>query len=87
MRRRFSDAFYGRADALRAAVHRAAAFDIEAELGGDNDPVADGLKGFAHDLFVLVGSVDFSCIEECDSALEGAADQLHGIRQGQRLAV
>ena len=44
-----------------------------------------GCKRFAHNLFVLVGAVDFGRVEEGDAALEGAADQLDGLGQGQRL--
>jgi hypothetical protein len=48
--------------------------DVEAELGGDDDLVADGREGFADELFVDEGAVDFGGVEEGDAAVDG----LHG---------
>ena len=44
---------------------------LEAELGGDDDVLAEGSKGFADDLFVEVGAVDFGGVEEGDAAFDG----------------
>src|SRR5262245_55096814 len=46
--------FQRSANTLRRAVHRAAAFDVETKLGGDNDTVAYRLKRFTNHLFVFV---------------------------------
>ena len=51
----FERAFHRRADALRRAVHSAAARNVEAEFRGDNDTVADGLQSLADNFLVLVG--------------------------------
>nr|BFE73389.1 hypothetical protein GCM10020092_066900 [Actinoplanes digitatis] len=62
------------ADVLGTAVHavRAAAADVEAELGGDDDPVAQRLEGLADQLLVDVGAVDLGGVEERDAGLDGA---------------
>ena len=78
----FERAFHRRADALRRAVHSAAAVDVEAEFRCDNDTVADGLQSLADNFLVLVRAIDFGCIEERDAAFECAADQGDGVGQG-----
>ena len=65
-------------DVLRAAVHAAAArlrIEVEAELGGDHDLVAEGGEGFADELLVRERAVDFGGVEERDAALDGRPDQ------------
>ena len=39
--------------------------DVETELGGNHDLIANWLECFAHKLFVREWSVSFSCIEVC----------------------
>src|ERR1039457_5648124 len=51
---------------------------LKAELGGDDDLVAERSESFARDFFVDVGTVDFGGIEESDAALDGGADELDG---------
>src|ERR1700739_3192123 len=41
---------------------------FKAELGGDDDVVADRCEGFPYNFFVDIRSVDFGGIEECDPA-------------------
>jgi hypothetical protein len=49
--------------------------DVEAELGGDHDVVAEGLQGFAHEFLVGEWAVDLGGVEEGDATLDGRADQ------------
>ncbi len=55
------------------------AVDGEAELGGDLDLVADGLKCFADQLFVRVRAVDLGRVEEGHAVLEGRADRFEAL--------
>ena len=61
-------------DALRPAVQPVRAVDLEAELGGDGDLVADGRKGLADQFLIDVGTVDFRGVEERDASLVGVAN-------------
>ena len=61
-------------DALRAAVQSVRAIDLEAELGGDGDLVADRCEGLADQFFVDIRTVDFRGIEERDAPLVGIAN-------------
>ena len=66
-------------DVLRPAVEPAG-FDVEAELGGDDDLVAEGRERFADELFVRVRAVDLGGIEERDALLVGGTDDLDALR-------
>ena len=67
------------ADALGTAGDSAVlarlGIDVEAELGGDHDPVAHRPKRFADHLLVDEGAVDLGRVEEGDAALDRGADQ------------
>ena len=54
-------------DALRPAVQSVRAIDLEAELGGDGDLVANRCEGLADQFLVDVGTVDFRRVEERDA--------------------
>ena len=77
--RRLSEASATCLDVLGAAVEAAAGLavrvEFEAELGGDDDLVAEGREGFADEFFVGEGAVDFGGVEEGDAALDGGADE------------
>jgi hypothetical protein len=52
---------------------------VEAELGGDDDLVADGREGFADEELVGEGAVDFGGVEEGDAAVDGLVEEVdHG---------
>src|SRR6516225_3667955 len=51
--------------------------DVEAELGGDDDPVAERRNRLADHLFVGEGTIDFGRVEESGAALKRGADQRH----------
>ena len=75
-----------RAYALRPAVHaRLRSAVLEAELGRDDDLIADGRQGLAH--HVLVGAVGLGGVEERHPARERLADQRDGLRLVQPRAV
>ena len=61
-------------DTLRSAVQPVRAVDLEAELGGDGDLVADRREGLADQFLVDVGAVDFRGVEERDASLVGVAN-------------
>ena len=61
-------------DTLRSAVQPVRAVDLEAELGGDGDLVADRREGLADQFLVDVGTVDFRGVEERDASLVGVAN-------------
>ena len=61
-------------DALRPAVQSVRAIDLEAELGGDRDLVADRCEGLADQFLVDVGAVDFRGVEERDASLLSVAN-------------
>ena len=61
-------------DALRPAVQPVRAVDLEAELGGDGDLVADRCEGLADQFLVDVGAVDFRGVEERDASLVSVAN-------------
>ena len=44
---------------------------IESELGGDDHLAFEGRKGFADQLFVDKGAIDFGGIKERDAAIDG----------------
>jgi hypothetical protein len=60
--------------------------ELEAELGGDHHPAAEGLECFAHDLLVL-RAVDLGGVEEGDAALGGRPDQVDRLLLVGRRAV
>jgi hypothetical protein len=51
---------------------------LKTEFCGDDDFFAEWSEGFADDLFVNVGAVDFGGVKESDAALNSAADELDG---------
>ncbi len=59
----------------------AAGVAAEAELGGDDHPVADGGQRFADQLFVDERAVDLGRVEERHAAFDG------GMNQGDHLAL
>ena len=72
--RRLSGFLDDPSDALRPAVQAVRAVDLEAELGGDGDLVADRREGLADQFLVDVGAVDFRGVEERDASLVGVAN-------------
>ena len=75
-------------DVVGAAVHTDVAplgVDVEAELGGDDDIVANRRQCLADELLVDVGPVDLGGVEERDPALHGTAqhgDHLVAVTRG-----
>ena len=61
--------------------------DVEAELGGDLDPVTDGLERLADDLLVGEGAVDLGGVEKGDAPIDRRPDQFDGVGVAQRVAV
>jgi hypothetical protein len=62
---------------LRPAVQAddgAIVVDLEAELGGDDHLVTDGLQRFAHQFLVDKGAIAFGGIEQRDPAVDGGPD-------------
>jgi len=49
--------------------------EIEAEFGGDHDPVTDGREGFAQEFFVRERAVDLGSVEKRDAAFHGCAEK------------
>ena len=49
--------------------------DFEAKLCRDDDLVAERLESFADKFFIRVGAIDFSRIEECDTAFDSRPDE------------
>ena len=78
--------FHHLADVVRVAVELGRA-DAEAELGGDHDLVADGGKGFAHQLLVDVGAVDLGGVEEGDALVDGTPQEGDHVLARRRRAV
>src|SRR6476469_9077877 len=76
----FERAFDRRADMLGTAVHAAVRarvrIEIEAELGRDHDPVAEGAKRLPDHFLVFERAVHFGGVEEGHSAIDGGADEL-----------
>ena len=67
-------------DVVRAAVEAAPTrstigIRLEAEFGSDDDLVAKGSEGFAHEFLVGERTVDFGGIEKCDAAFDGGSDK------------
>src|SRR5207244_5876444 len=64
-------------DVLRPTVQSAlfAAIELEPELGGDHNLPAEGSEGFAHQLLVREGAVNFGGVEDRDATLHSLADQ------------
>ena len=60
--------FHGAAIELRG--------NVPAELGGDDDVVADVVEGFAEELFVGEWAVDFGGVEEGDAAVDGGVEEV-----------
>src|SRR6476620_2831917 len=72
--------FDGLPDVLRAAVHPAAVLagrgiDVETELGGDHDLVAERAYCLPDDQLIFERPIDLGCVEEGDPPFEGGADQ------------
>jgi hypothetical protein len=76
-------------DAAHAGIALARAFrrDVEAELGGDHDLVAERLQAFADQLLVRIGAVDLGGVEEGHAQLDRAGQHLEGVGLVQRRAV
>ena len=75
---RFKRAVDGLADAVGrlfdAGELLAVRVEVEAELGGDDHPVAERRQRLADDLFILERAIDFGGVEEGHPALDRAAD-------------
>ena len=56
-----------------------ATFDIEPELRGDDDLIADGLQCLTDQLLVGVGSVNLGGVEERHALVESRTDELDGV--------
>ena len=50
--------------------------DVEAELGGDDDTVAERTQRLADDLLVLERPIDLGGVEEGYALVDGGADEL-----------
>ena len=79
-------------DVLGPAVHAAlpgldARVEVEAELGGDHDLVADRRERLADQLLVRERAVGLGGVEEGDAALDGGADQRDHLLPVRRRAV
>lgn len=61
-------------DVLWPAVEAGGCGELEAEFHGDHHLVSERSKGFAHELFIGERPVDFSGVEEGDSAIHGCGD-------------
>ena len=73
--------------AVDAAHFAALRVDVEAELCGDHDAVADRPKRFADYLLIVEGAVDLRSVEEGDAPIDGVADQPHAVALGQSRSV
>ncbi len=80
-----AQAFQGRfgdgADVFRSAVH--AFIDVafaEAELGGQDDVIAERLHSLAQQVFVGALGIGFGGVEKGDAAIKRCADQGDGVR-------
>ena len=64
-------------DVFRPAVqpYLLPALDLEAELGGDHHPVADGGEGLADQFLVRERTVHLGGVEERDPEIDGGADE------------
>jgi hypothetical protein len=51
----------------------------ESELGGDDDLFAERGEGFADQLFIDVGPIDFGGIKEVYASFNGGSDELDGL--------
>ena len=76
---RFERALDGLADTLGPAVRcrelLAVPVEVEAELGGDNDAVADVPKRFADYLLIFERTIDLGGVEKRHAAFDRRADQ------------
>ena len=74
--RRFSDGLGDLADVRRPAVEAGllAVLELESELGGDHDLIANRRERFADEFFVRERPVRFGGVEERDAAINGRAD-------------
>ena len=61
--------------AVQAALRPVVRVYVDAELGGDDDLLAEGRERLAHEILVGVRPVDLRGVEEGDAALEGGANQ------------
>src|SRR3954449_986267 len=64
---------------LRPAVESDRTIDLEAELAGNFDLIADRLKRFADQLLARVRSIDLRRIEERHALFKGRADGLDAL--------
>ncbi len=73
-------AFAGFAEMLGATVFGPAigAGAIEAALGGDDEAVGIGMKGFGDELFGDVRAVGVGGVDEIDAEFDGAAENANG---------
>ena len=81
-----------RDDVLGAAVQTAGSraglqIDVEAELGRDDDLVAERRHRLAEQGLIGERPIGFSRVEEGDAALEGVADQAHRVLCGRGVAI
>jgi hypothetical protein len=61
-------------DVLRPTVEAREGGEVEAELRGDHNLIPEGSKRFADKFLIGERAVDFSGVEEGDSAIHGCAD-------------
>lgn len=73
--------------AARASVFAGGEIDVEAELGGDDDLIAERAQRFADHLFVGERAVDLRRIEEGHAALHRSPDQSDAFVLRQRRAI
>src|SRR6185295_3288797 len=64
-----------------------AVLDVEAELGGDRDLIADRLERFTNDILVGIWAVHFGRIEERHTGIDRGADDRDPVLSAQRLPV
>ncbi len=68
-------------DIFGAAVHtnRFAVFNLEAEFRGNGYFIAESLERLAQELFIFIGAINFSRIEECDAQIKSTVQCTNGI--------
>src|SRR5579864_2604256 len=64
-----------------------AVLDVEAELGGDRDLIADRLERLTDDILIGVRAVHFGRIEERHAGVDRGADDRDPVLSAQRLSV
>src|SRR4026208_336095 len=64
-----------------------AVLDVEAELGGYRDMIADRLQRLTDDILIGIRAVHFGCIEERHTGVDRGADDRDPVLSAQRLSV